>query len=87
MAAWKFNRYRGLFPADESCAVSGGTHDCCGWTEISNTTNCKVASKEGICKCPNDAMSFQPPTLNCPPGGQCTRNYMLAMLAALDDSQ
>ena len=36
-------------------------------------------------------MPFQPAKdsnhpFNCPPGGQCTRNYMLAMLAALDDS-
>lgn len=81
------SKYRVGFPADPNCTVPGGAHDCCGWTERSDETPCDIASRDGgVCKCPSTSMSFQPPNLNCPPGGQCTREYMLAMLAALDDS-
>jgi hypothetical protein len=60
-------KYRDLFPPDESCSVPGGSHDCCTWTERS-LHDCKVSSKEGVCKCPNDQLSFQPPSgFHCPP--------------------
>ena len=65
-------KFRALFPADKSCAVPGGTQDCCAWTER-GLHDCKVASKEGICKCPNDQMAFQPPGFNCPPGARNLR--------------
>ena len=83
------DRFRRLFPDDESCPPSptpSHSPDCCGWTERSSASPCDVASVEGVCKCPSDVMPFQPPTLRCPPGAQCTRLYMLAMLAALDES-
>ena len=65
-------KFRALFPADESCPVPGGTQDCCAWTER-GLHDCKVSSKEGICKCPNDQMAFQPPGFNCPPGARNLR--------------
>ena len=80
------DKYRKLFPPDVSCPTASKTQDCCTWTERSKTTDCKIVSKEGICKCPSASQPFQPVDFSCPPGGQCTRNYMLAMLAALDDS-
>ena len=87
-------KYRNLFPKDVSCDISGGANDCCTWTERHVSSGCDVFSTDAnasVCKCPSAAMPFQPAKdsnhpFNCPPGGQCTRNYMLAMLAALDDS-
>ena len=81
-------KYRALFPPDVSCAAKGTTPDCCGVTDATGPLGaCPTASAEGVCKCPDKSGHvFQPPSLNCPPGGQCTRNFMLAMLAALDDA-
>jgi hypothetical protein len=63
-------KFRALFPPDESCPTPGGSHDCCTWTDRS-LHDCKVSSKEGVCKCPNDQLSFQPPSgFHCPPGGR-----------------
>lgn len=83
------SRFRALFPADASCPAGPamGSPDCCGWTERSALTPCNVASSEAVCKCPSEAMPFQPPSgMRCPPGAQCTRLYLLAMLAALDEA-
>eukprot|EP00937_MAST-01D_sp_MAST-1D-sp2_P008105 g8105.t1 len=79
-------RYRTLFPPDESCAAKGTTPDCCGVTDTSRDA-CPTHSTDGICKCPDKTGNeIQPASLNCPAGAQCTRNTLLGMLAALDDS-
>ena len=81
-------KFRELFPVDPQCAHSGDNPTCCGVTgrDATNVSegHCSWQGKDGICKCNGGFTGFQPAGLSCPPGGQCTREYMLGMLASLD---
>eukprot|EP00041_Stephanoeca_diplocostata_P037629 m.1431041 g.1431041 ORF g.1431041 m.1431041 type:complete len:301 (+) comp25075_c0_seq16:264-1166(+) len=60
---------------------------CCGFTDVAHSPTCSVYGRRfGVCKCDGGATARENATLFCPPGGQCSREYMLAMVAALDDA-
>jgi hypothetical protein len=84
------SKFRELFPPDPQCDSPDTAGTCCGVTD-SDATNksegaCIWKGKDGVCKCSGGVTGFQPAGLSCPPGGQCTREYMLGMLASLDSA-
>ena len=81
-------RFREQFPPDPQCPHSGDNPTCCGVTgrgaANASDSTCAWRGGGGVCKCDGGFTGFQPRGLACPPGGQCTREYMLGMLASLD---
>ena len=85
------SKFRELFPADPFCPHSSDdSGTCCGVTDSSATNasdaQCAWAGKDGVCKCDGGFTGFQPHGLTCPPGGQCSREFMLGMIASLDSA-
>lgn len=81
-------RFRERFPPDPQCGMAADNPTCCGVTGsgASNITSreCIWEGRDGVCKCDGGITGFQPRQLVCPPGAQCTREYMLGMLSSLD---
>lgn len=74
-------KYRAMFPPDPDCAQAPqDASTCCGFTDVSHS-QCAIHGLEGVCKCNGGATARLNTSLHCPAGGQCSREYMLAMLA------
>lgn len=80
------NKYRTLFPTDPDCVTTAKDNPtCCGYTDHAHSP-CTVWGVAGTCKCSGGSTAHENMSLACPPGGQCSREYMLSMIAVLDDA-
>ena len=74
------SKFRELFPADPFCPETNDNPTCCGVTDSfaanASDARCLWKGSDGVCKCNGGFTGFQPKGLTCPPGGQCSREYV-----------